>query len=404
MKFSDLKLNRKTLEALEKLGYVEPTEVQEKAVPEIIEGHNLIIRSQTGTGKTAAFGIGIIERIAAGESKKGLILTPTRELALQVCKELQAIGLVHQMRVFAVYGGQSITVQIKDLRGGVDILVATPGRLLDLNRRGVVSIPDFDTIILDEADHMLDMGFADEMTDILRQLPEQRTMLLISATIDESILNIASKYIPKAKTIEIGEIEVVATIKEEHVETIRREKFAELLRILKSHVGVKTIIFMETKRGTMWLEEKLSYKGFKNVDMLQGDMSQSRRNAVLSKFKAGKIDILVATNVAARGLHIDEVGLIINYDKAESEETHLHRVGRTGRMGAEGKVINFVQRVETIKERHADDHPDFAWMKHGIDHSPRERPSRRDSGKRPSRNTRGKRPPRGKKPYRKKRE
>ncbi|MBU0527853.1 MAG: DEAD/DEAH box helicase [Candidatus Micrarchaeota archaeon] len=402
MKFSDLKLNRKTLEALEKLGYEEPTEVQEKAVPEIMEGHNLIIRSQTGTGKTAAFGIGIIERIASGSSKKGLVLTPTRELALQVCKELQAISLMHRMKVFAVYGGHSITVQIRDLKGGVDILVATPGRLLDLNRRGVVSIKDFDTIILDEADHMLDMGFADEMTDILAQLPDQKTMLLLSATIDESILNIASKYIPKAKTIEIGEIEVVATITEEHVETIRREKFSELLRVLKSHRGIKTIIFMETKRGTMWLEEKLSFKGFKNVDMLQGDMSQSRRNAVLSRFKEGKVDILVATNVAARGLHIDEVGLIINYDKAESEETHLHRVGRTGRMGAEGKVVNFVQRVETVKERHADDHPDFAWMKHGIEHTPRERPTR-DSGRRPSR-TGARHPVRGKKPYRKKRE
>ena len=367
MKFEDLNLTEKTLKALSKLGYTEATEVQEKAVPEIIAGNNLIVRSQTGTGKTAAFGIGLIERIVAGKSGKALVLTPTRELAVQVCKELKAIAQEHQLRIFVVYGGQSINVQIKAIERGLDILVATPGRLLDLGRRRAVHISEFDTVVLDEADHMLDLGFYDEVKDVLDQLPKEKRMLLLSATIDESILSIASKHIPEAKTIEIGEKEVVSTIKEEHVEITRRDKFTNLMQVLRSHRDVKTLIFMETKRGVAWLKDKISRAGVGRVEMLQGDMSQASRNAVLGKFKDGTVKILVATNVAARGLHIDDLDLIINYDKAETEETHLHRVGRTGRMGAEGKVVDFIQRKETHEERMSEDHPDFAWMREGYE-------------------------------------
>jgi ATP-dependent RNA helicase DeaD len=391
MKFSELDLDQKTLNAISNMGWETPTEVQEKAIQKVREGRNLIVRSQTGTGKTGAFGIGLIERLAAGSSHKALILTPTRELALQVCKELREIGQEHRLKIYAVFGGQSINLQIKDLEGGFDILVATPGRLLDLGRRKVVDISEFDAVVLDEADHMLDLGFMDEVTDILKQLPEQRTMMLFSATIDESILNMASTYIPNPETIEIGEIEVVSTIKEEHVEITRREKFPQLMEVLQSHQGVRTLIFMETKRGAAWLWDKLQYKGYRNVGMLQGDMTQAKRNAMLAKFKKGSIDILVATNVAARGLHIDDVGLIVNYDKAETEETHLHRVGRTGRMGAEGKVVNFVPRKESKDERMADDHPDFAWMKNGMSSYSNDRNDkpRRDDKRR------------GKKPFRK---
>ena len=375
MKFEDLNLDQRTLVALSKLGYKEPTEEQEKAGPEILAGRSLIVRSQTGTGKTAAFGIGLVERISAGKSKKGLVLAPTRELAIQVCKELRGIASEYRMRIFVAYGGQSINVQIKDLKGGVDILVATPGRLLDLHRRRVISISDFDAVVLDEADHMLDLGFQDEVTEILRQLPQERIMFLLSATIDQSIMGMASKYMNSPKIIEIGEVEVVSTIKEEHVEITKREKFPQLVQVLNSHMGVKTLIFMETKRGAMWLTDKLERHGFRGIGMLQGDMSQAQRNAVITKFKQGLIGVLIATNVAARGLHIDDLGLIINYDEAESEETHLHRVGRTGRMGAEGKVVNFVQRAETYEERMSDSHPDFAWMKEGYrPHSEKPRP------------------------------
>jgi superfamily II DNA/RNA helicase len=366
MEFRDLGLSEKTLSALARLGYASPTEVQEKSVPDIIAGNNLIIRSHTGTGKTAAFGIGLIERLVSGTTHRALVLTPTRELAVQVCKEVRALAHDHGLRVHAVYGGQSINVQTDDLRHGVDILMATPGRLLDLSRRGVLRIGDFDALVLDEADQMLDMGFRDEVTEILDQLPVERLSLLVSATVDESILDIAAKYVPHAKTIELGEIEIVSTITQEHLEATDREKFPKLLDVLRSHAGVKTLIFRETKKGAERLQFRLHERGIR-AGLLQGDMSQARRNATLADFREGRIGVLVATNVAARGLHIDDLGLIVNYDRAQSDEIHLHRVGRTGRMGAEGKAINFVQRKETLQERMSENHPDFAWMRQGMD-------------------------------------
>ncbi len=364
MDFRQLGLNEKIIQALDKLNYNNATEVQQKVIPEIINGKNLIVRSQTGTGKTAAFGIGLIQRIEADHSKKALILTPTRELAVQVCKELRAIGQVGSLKIHVAYGGTSINMQIQELSSGVDILIATPGRLLDLTRRGTVSIREFDIAVLDEADQMLDMGFLDDVTEILNQLPRERLTLLISATIDESILSIAAKYIKDPKTIEVGEIEAAPTIVEEHVETTDVTKFPKLLEVLATHRDMKTLIFRETKMGASRLQERLWNRNLR-VGALQGDMSQSQRNSVLNDFKEGRIKIMVATNVAARGLHIDNLDLIINYDKAQSEEVHLHRIGRTGRMGKEGKAINFVKRKETLDERMSESHPDFDWMKGG---------------------------------------
>lgn len=366
MGFRILGLSEKTLLALNRLNYTKPTEVQQKVIPQIIAGHNLIVRSQTGTGKTAAFGIGIIERLEHRTSKKALILTPTRELAVQVCKELQAIGQNAQLKIHVVYGGQSLEGQMDNLRHGVDILIATPGRLLDLARREAVRIREFDIIVLDEEDQMLDMGFLDEVTAILDQLPHQRLGMLLSATLDESIMRISSEYVTHPKVIEIGDIRAAETIKEEHIEITDIDKFSKLLEVLDLHKGVKTLIFRETKLGTTKLTERLWHRGVK-VGELQGDMSQAKRNKTLLDFKEGKINVLVATNVAARGLHVDNLGLIINYDKAQSEEVHLHRIGRTGRMGQEGKAINFIQRKQTMDERMSEDHPDFAWMKQGGD-------------------------------------
>ncbi|MCI0503500.1 DEAD/DEAH box helicase [Candidatus Micrarchaeota archaeon] len=402
MEFSDMGLSEKTLLALAKINYVEPTEVQERVIPEIISGRNLVVRSHTGTGKTAAFGIGIVERITAGKSKKALILTPTRELAVQVCKEIRAIGQMHQLRVHVVYGGASINVQLDELHGGVDILVATPGRLIDLTQRGAVRIGEFDIAILDEADQMLDMGFIDDVTSILDQLPAQRLTLLLSATLQESIMSIAHKYVKAPLTIEIGEVEAAETIKQEHMETTDREKFPRLLEVLRSHADMKTLIFRETKMGASRLQERLWQRGVR-AGVLQGDMTQAMRNRTIADFKEGRIKILVATNVAARGLHVDNLGLIVNYDKAQSEEIHLHRIGRTGRMGQEGKAINFIQRKETLDERMSADHPDFAWMKQGGTSAfSSERPHRRGPprhgqhhGGRPSHGGQGARPHEG---------
>ncbi|MBU0591927.1 DEAD/DEAH box helicase [Candidatus Micrarchaeota archaeon] len=365
MKFVELKLNEKTLRSISNHGYVEATEVQEKAIPKIIEGRNLIVRSQTGTGKTAAFGIGLIERIISKTSGKALVLAPTRELAIQVCKELRALSQVHQLKVHVVYGGQSISLQIRDLRGGCDILVATPGRLLDLCRRRVVDISRFNAIVLDEADHMLDLGFQEEVFGILDMLPKQRIILLFSATVDHSIKSIASKYMRDSELITLGEMEVVSSIKEEHIEITRKEKFSKFLEVIDSYKDTKILVFMKTKRSVGWLKDMLEKRGIRGMGMLHGDITQSRRNQVLTKFRENQLHILIATNVAARGLHIDDVGLIVNYDEAETEETHLHRVGRTGRMGAEGKVVNFVMRRESVHERMSENHDDFAWMKDG---------------------------------------
>ncbi len=346
MIFEDLGLSGKTIKAIHGQGYTEPTDVQKKAIPKIIDGVNLVVRSQTGTGKTAAFGIGIVERIAKGLTSKAIVLVPTRELAVQVSKELQELGDRHRLVTCAVFGGQKITIQLRELRNKYDILVATPGRLQDLCRRRKVNLSKFDLIVLDEADHMLDIGFQKEVLEILSTLPPNRLTLLFSATIDKRIEGIISRHVPNSEYIEIGEMKTLAAINEEERNVPYADKVSELHRILDEYRGVKTIIFVRTKRGVIKIKEKLRRRKLEGVNMLQGDMEQNKRSRVISGFKEGAITVLVATNVAARGLHIDDVGLIINFDKAENKETHLHRIGRTGRMGAEGKVINLISPDE----------------------------------------------------------
>jgi ATP-dependent RNA helicase DeaD len=351
MKFSDLSLTDKTVKSVNNFGYTDATEVQEKAIPQIISGKNLIVRSQTGSGKTAAFGIGLMERIAAGETNKALILTPTRELAVQVCTELRGISQMHQLKIYAVFGGAPINLQLRDLSKRYEILVATPGRLLDIYRRGKLDIADFNTIVLDEADHMLDMGFKQEVLSIMNKLPPSKQVLLFSATVDSTIKKIASRYMPESVMIEIGEIKVVSTIKEKKIEVPFREKFGKLFEILHSNIGQKILVFAKTKRGVIKLRKMIIRDGIEDVGMLQGDMPQARRIKVLNLFKNDELSILIATNVAARGLHIDDVNLIINYDEAENKETHLHRVGRTGRMGAQGRVFNFFSPDQPASNR-----------------------------------------------------
>lgn len=342
MKFVELRLSERSLRSIKNYGYEETTEVQERTIPKIVEGKNLIVRSQTGTGKTAAFSIGLMERAASGQIRKALVLVPTRELAVQVSKEMNGLSQVHQLRTYSVYGGTSIGMQIQELKKHYDALVATPGRLLDLIQRGKVDMSHFDAIVLDEADHMLDMGFQRDVLKILDEVPKGGQSLLFSATVDAGIRKISSRYMPDAEMITIGDMAVVSTVREENVKISFSERFSKLLELLGSHRGMKILVFARTKRGVMGLKRRLERKGFRGVDMLQGDMPQPRRLKVLNRYREGGLSILVATNVAARGLHIDDVDLIINYDEAEDKETHLHRVGRTGRMGREGKVINLV--------------------------------------------------------------
>ncbi|MBN1169683.1 DEAD/DEAH box helicase [Candidatus Micrarchaeota archaeon] len=342
MKFVELKLSEKSLRSIKNYGYEETTEVQKRTIPKIMEGRDLIVRSQTGTGKTAAFSIGLMERIAAGKLCKAIVLVPTRELAVQVTKEMNGLCQVHQLRIYAVYGGTPITKQMRELKKHYDVLVATPGRLLDLVRRDKMDMSQFNAIVLDEADHMLDMGFQNDVLSILDMMPAERQSLLFSATIDEGIKKISLRYMPDAELITIGEMAPVSTVHEQKIEVQFSERFSKLRDILNLHNGMKILVFARTKRGVMGLKRRLEKSGFNEVGMLQGDMPQPRRLKVLNQYREGGLSILVATNVAARGLHIDDVNLIVNYDEAEDKETHLHRIGRTGRMGREGKVINLL--------------------------------------------------------------
>jgi ATP-dependent RNA helicase DeaD len=368
MGFRKMALTDKTIMALEELGYYKPTEVQEKVIPLILQGENLIVRSQTGTGKTAAFGIGLIELLDAERDKKALVLAPTRELAVQISEELKGIAKEHHHKIVVVYGGQKIDIQMRELKKGVDILIATPGRLVDHSERGTVNLREYNIVVLDEADEMLDMGFKDEMDKIMRHIPEQRIVLLFSATLDELILDLASHYIKgPAETLELGEKERVQQIKEDFVQVSRRKKYSNLKRILGQGDYKKVLIFMATKRGVDYLYERLREDGYK-AEGTHGDMSQARRERVMASFKAGKTHILVASDVAARGIHVEDIELIVNYDEAQDADTHIHRVGRTGRMGKEGRAVTFIEsRDEEDKDRSKEDHPDFAWMKGGGD-------------------------------------
>jgi ATP-dependent RNA helicase DeaD len=342
MKFADLKLSDKSLKSIKNYGYEKTTEVQERTIPKILAGKDLIVRSQTGTGKTAAFSIGLMERMAYGKITRSLILVPTRELAVQVTKEMNGLSQVHQHRVFAVFGGTPIGKQMHEMKKHYDALVATPGRLLDLIQRDKVDMSEFNAVVLDEADLMLDMGFQRDVFAILDKMPKERQSLLFSATIDAGIKKISSRYMKDAEVIAIGEMVTVKTIKEESIEVSFSERFFKLRDLLEEHKGSKILVFARTKRGVIGLRRRLQKKKFYDVGMLQGDMPQPKRLKVLNMYKEGELSTLIATNVAARGLHIDDVNLIINYDEAEDKETHLHRIGRTGRMGKEGKVITLV--------------------------------------------------------------
>ncbi len=354
MKFADLKISHRTVKSLEEeYGYKEPTEVQQKAIPLMLEGRNLIVRSQTGTGKTSAFGIGLVERIAAGKTSKALILTPTRELAVQVCRELRPMCQANQLKVYAVYGGDSIILQMRELEKRYEVLVATPGRLLDLCGRRKVDLSKFDAIVLDEADLMLDMGFQRDVTRIMDSLPLEKLVLLFSATVEEGVSDIVARYMPNPEMVAIGEKAVVSTITEEMMEVNFKNKLRKFMDVLTAHKGQKILVFVRTKRGVIALVHKIERQGFKDIGMLQGDMPQAKRSKVLARFREGRISTLIATNVAARGLHIDDVDLIVNYNEAEDAETHLHRVGRTGRMGASGKVITLISTDEPRSSRHA---------------------------------------------------
>jgi ATP-dependent RNA helicase DeaD len=342
MKFEDFSLSKETLKAVSEIGFEEPTPIQVSAIPLLMEGHDVIGQAQTGTGKTAAFGIPIAEKCNRGKKPFAIILEPTRELAVQVAEEINKIGKYKNAKVLPVYGGKSIESQIKSLARGIQVVVGTPGRIIDHINRRTLSLSDIKIVVLDEADEMLNMGFVDDIETILKSTPEERQTLLFSATMPEPILNIAKKYLRHPQKIRVNTKDmVVPKIKQVFYEVREEDKANALSRLLDVEDPQLAIVFCHTKREVDAVSMKLAQMGY-NAGALHGDYTQARRDEVMEKFKKGMLDVLVATDVAARGLDIQNVTHVINYSIPQNPESYVHRIGRTGRAGKSGIAITFV--------------------------------------------------------------
>ena len=343
--FGEIALSHKVMAAIQAMGFEEPSPIQARTIPPIMEGNDVIGQAQTGTGKTAAFGIPITEKVQDLRHVQALIMTPTRELALQVSEEIAKIGQFKRLKTLPVYGGQSIDRQIRALRFGVQIVIGTPGRLLDHIRRGTIKLDMVKILVLDEADEMLDMGFVDDIETIMENIPrEGRQSLLFSATMPQQIRSLADRYMNKPVFVTVSKEQLtVPQIDQFYYET--REKLDGLCRILDAGDMESTIIFCRTKKGADELTASLVARGYM-AEALHGDLSQVQRDRVMKKFRESKLEILVATDVAARGLDIDHVTHVVNYDIPQDPESYVHRIGRTGRAGRKGTAITFIHPRE----------------------------------------------------------
>jgi superfamily II DNA/RNA helicase len=350
MKFSEMSISARTMSALNEMGYIEATEVQEKTIPLMLQGEDVIVRSQTGTGKTAAFGVSLIEIISKDKVRKALILAPTRELAVQITNEIRSIAKNQNLHIFAIYGGAGMGGQKALLRRGYDIIVATPGRLLDHVQQGTIRLGGMNCIVLDEADRMLDIGFKPDIDRIMGMVSPERQVVLSSATIDSAIKQMANNYMETPQIVEVGPVGKVGKIEEEYITLTRAEKLQKLKEILMREPNSRTIVFVASKRGVEYVCHKLNEHNIE-AQYLHGGKSQSQRERVMRDFQEGMFRILIATDVAARGLHVEDVSHVINYDKADSADTHTHRIGRTGRMGKAGKAITFMETDPIVRGR-----------------------------------------------------
>jgi ATP-dependent RNA helicase DeaD len=341
--FDELKLAPFIIEAVNDMGFEEATPIQEKTIPLALQGKDLIGRAQTGTGKTAAYGIPMVDRFELEqESIQGLVVTPTRELAMQVAEELNRIGQHKRIRSLPIYGGQEIDRQIKALKKRPHIIVGTPGRLMDHMRRRTIRLQQVKVVVLDEADEMLNMGFKEDIEEILKHLPVERQTLLFSATIPLHIQNLARDFMRNPEMIHIAPREVtVASIKQEYIETPEKHKLDVLCRLLDIQNPDLAIVFGRTKRRVDEIAEALSQRGY-SAEGIHSDLSQNRRDTIMRKFKTGEIEVLVATDVAARGLDITGVSHVYNFDIPQDPESYVHRIGRTGRAGEQGLATTFV--------------------------------------------------------------
>lgn len=348
-RFGSLKLSQPMLNALETAGYLEPTPVQEGVIPLVMQGKDVMGQAQTGTGKTAAFLIPILEGLddcGEGDEPVALILVPTRELAVQVRDEGEKLAQGRDIRLVACYGGKPISDQIKKLRSGADIVVGTPGRILDLASRRVLSLDSLFWVVLDEADRMLDIGFRPDIEKILRQTPADRQTLLLSATLPPAVVKLAERYMKKPEVVDFSDSKVsVETIEQYYITVDRERKFAALVQLLNQEKPTQAIIFCRTKRGVDRLFRQLEDK-YKGLAALHSDMAQKVRDRVMAQFRSERLKFLVATDVIGRGIDVSGISHIINYDIPSFCDDYVHRVGRTGRMGREGVAYTLVTAEE----------------------------------------------------------
>jgi ATP-dependent RNA helicase DeaD len=342
--FDQLGLSKPILAAVKDVGYEAPTPIQAKTIPPLLAGRDLIGQAQTGTGKTAAFAIPILQALDLGQAQvQALVLTPTRELCIQVAEAIHTYSKhMGPVRVLPVYGGQSIQPQLRRLRGGVHVVVGTPGRIMDHVRRGTLSLAALKTIVLDEADEMLRMGFIDDVEWILAQVPGARQTALFSATMPKEIRRIAERHLKDPVVVEIEHKTLtVPTVEQRYVHVAERQKLEALSQILESEPAGAVLVFVRTKIAAADLSERLQGRGYP-AEAMHGDMSQAQRESVIRRLRSGELEIVVATDVAARGLDVGRISHVINYDIPYDPETYLHRIGRTGRAGRAGKAVLFV--------------------------------------------------------------
>ena len=365
--FQDFDLSDEMMEALEKAGYEVPSPVQAGIIPGALEGEDLIGQAQTGTGKTAAFVIPILEQLSPGDeirSPQALVLAPTRELAVQVCSEFEKLAYKQQVKTVALYGGKPIRGQIEQLKRSVQVVVGTPGRILDHIQRKTLDLSQTWCVVLDEADRMLDIGFRPDIERILRRCTvKDRQTLLLSATVPPAILRLAKRYMYEPRTLNFSPKELsVDTIDQYYYSVEQRRKLPLLLRILKEEQPRQSIVFCRTKRRTERIYQQLKTE-IGSVSCIHGDMQQGARDRVMGRFREGKVRCLVATDVVGRGIDVSGVSHIFNFDLPQSSDDYVHRVGRTGRMGREGVAFSFVlpdqgseltsieQRINRLLER-----------------------------------------------------
>ncbi|MET8815846.1 DEAD/DEAH box helicase [Streptomyces sp. NPDC004549] len=352
--FADLELAPEIVGALTALGYEEPTPIQQEAIPPLLQGHDLLGQAATGTGKTAAFALPLIQRLARDGKRGGgpsaLVLTPTRELAIQVSEAVHRYGTDLGVRVLPVYGGQPIGRQLRELQRGVDVVVATPGRALDHIARGTLKLDDLRTVVLDEADEMLDMGFSEDIDAILEHLPEERQTVLFSATMPARIDSMARKHLSDPVRVRIereapapGE---VPRVRESAYVVARNQKPAALGRLLDVESPEAAIVFCRTRDQVDQLSETLNGRGYR-AEALHGGLSQEQRDRVMGRLRNGTADLLVATDVAARGIDVEHLTHVINYDVPSAPESYVHRIGRVGRAGREGVAITLAEPRES---------------------------------------------------------